>query len=258
MQQFAPRSGPGHTPNYSTRPQKIIITAITLFAVAGLLVGFTTGAIAHTMMHKQAKDTTTRPTAIPVTPMPTPMPTLAEIIDMRGVGCPLLKLSNSTPKPDETDSISAQILDAKNVKEDGACDPYHIPANPLTGEPNLTCKVWLSKQQDAIGKLNGPIYTRGTPLANPSVAYQQAFPDEEKNAFTNLTQVQDCSQNGTVTWNFKLSPQLQPGDYFIAVTVDWDGIRYRSFNLPITIAPPDGGKTNPPNQPTPPNGGPHA
>ncbi|HTK11677.1 MAG TPA: hypothetical protein VL485_31180, partial [Ktedonobacteraceae bacterium] len=79
MQQTIHKSSSPAGPNQNgPRSQSIIITAITLFALSGLLVGFAFGALTKTRTQpttntQQNKPST--PITVPHTATPTPVPT---------------------------------------------------------------------------------------------------------------------------------------------------------------------------------------
>jgi hypothetical protein len=215
MQQVAFR--PQQNLNGNNQTQKIVITAITLFALSGLMMGFAVGAF--TRPHKQtpAKQAT-MPTAI--AKQPTPKPTTAPTIDVAAVGiaCPIINLSSAVQNADGNTNytLSAEIQDQSTSKN-----------NPIPGcgsgkdlhAAGLTCKIWLARSQDSLRNLSSKNFSPVSNLQNP-------FPGEEQGAllFTgNQQQVQPCSQTGLTSWKYTLSPTLKAGNYYLAVVADWQG-----------------------------------
>lgn len=208
-------SGSGTDQYRNTRTQKIIIVAITLFALAGLMMGFAVGAITRPPRQVSITPTPPPPTALAQKPTPTatPAPTLT-VADL-GIGCPTVTANTGVQLADgNTDyTVSAEIVDKSIIKTTlcGKGKDLHAP--------DLTCKVWLTKSDDALHKLTRDQFNPVSNLQNP-------FPQEEQNALTFDTgqQVQPCSQTGPTAWTYKLSPSLKPGFYYVAVVADWKGI----------------------------------
>src|SRR5258708_38625980 len=90
--------------NGNSQPQKIIITAITLFALAGLLVGFTFGAINHP--NKAAPVTQTLNPSPVAGRTVTAQPTATIDVLKRGTNCPPVHDFSADEKPDGTSNYT--------------------------------------------------------------------------------------------------------------------------------------------------------
>jgi len=225
MQQVASR--PNQNLNGNNQTQKIVITAITLFALSGLMMGFAVGAF--TRPHKQA---TIKQAVVPATvaKQPTPKPTTAPIVDVAAVGisCPIITPSALSQVADGNTNytLTAEIQDQSISKEPMPCG---------TGKDlhaaGLMCKIWLTRSQNSLENLSRD---QLSPVSN----LQNLFPKEEQDAFQftgNQQQVQPCSQTGTTNWSYTLSPNLKPGTYFLAVVADWQGTVFNWTWKGITI-----------------------
>ena len=213
MQQVASR--PDQNLNGHNQTQKIVITAITLFALSGLMMGFAVGAF--TRPHKQA---IVQQTVVPTTvaKQPTPHPTTAPSVNVAAVGisCPIITPSAISQVADGSTSytLSAEIQDQSISK-----DPVPCGTGKDLHAAGLMCKIWLTRSQDSLRNLSKE---QLSPVSN----LQNIFPGEVQDAFQfadNQQQVQQCSLTGLTTWSYKLSPTLQSGTYFLAVVADWQG-----------------------------------
>jgi hypothetical protein len=219
MQQVAFRPNQnlnGNSKNSQT--QKIVITAITLFALSGLMMGFAVGAFTRPQKQAPVKQAVVHTT---VAKQPTPKPTTAQVVDVAAVGiaCPIITPSSYAQNADgNTDyTVKAEIQDqttSKNSPIPGCGSGKDLHA------AGLMCKIWVTRNIDSLRNLakSGDL----SPVTN----LQNAFPKEETDAFqfdNNQQSVQPCSQTGQTTWSYKLSPNLQPGNYFLAVVADWQG-----------------------------------
>ncbi len=225
MQQVASR--PNQNLNGNNQTQKIVITAITLFALSGLMMGFAVGAF--TRPHKQA---TIKQAVVPTTvaKQPTPKPTTAPAMDVAAVGisCPILNLSAISQNADGNTNytLSAEIQDQSISKNPKPCG-----TGKALRAAGLMCKIWLTQSQNSLENLSRQ---QLSPVSN----LQNLFPKEEQDAFQftgNQQQVQPCSQTGATNWGYKLSPTLKSGTYFLAVVADWQGTVFNWTWKGITI-----------------------
>lgn len=228
MQQFAARPNP--TSPGSSRTQKIVIVAITLFALSGLMVGFVVGAA--TRPHKQLTNAPTQQPTAPITQQTGKTPTSTSKpqvnVAANGIGCPKVQLDQADQNADNsTDyTVKALIADKSISKEPAPCG---------TGKPikasGLTCKIWLTDNLDSLHHLTKDQFNPASNLQNP-------FPKEVQNAFifdNNQQQVQPCNQTGTTSWSYKLSPNLKAGTYQLAVAADYNGLVFNWAWTTITI-----------------------
>jgi hypothetical protein len=213
MQQVASR--PKQNLNGNNQTQKIVITAITLFALSGLMMGFAVGAF--TRPHKQV---TAKQAVVPTTvaKQPTPRPTTAPIVNVAAVGisCPIITPSAISQIADGNTNytLSAEIQDQSMSKTPPCGSGKDLHA------AGLMCKIWLTRSQNSLRNLSKE-------QLNPVSNLQNIFPNEEQDAFQftgNQQQVQPCSLTGTTNWSYKLSPTLKSGNYFLAVVADWQGM----------------------------------
>lgn len=225
MQQVASR--PKQNLNGNNQTQKIVITAITLFALSGLMMGFAVGAF--TRSHKPTATTqTVMPPAL--TKQPTPQPTTAPTVDVAAVGisCPITSPSAISQVADGNTNytLSAEIQDQSISK-----DPVPCGTGKDLHTAGLICKIWLTRNQDSLKRLAREQLSPVSNLQNP-------FPGEVQGAFQftgNQQQVQPCNQTGLTTWSYTLSPTLKSGTYFLAVVADWQGqvFNWRWDNITI-------------------------
>ena len=222
-------------PNGASQVQSMIITAITLFALSGLMVGFTVGAFTHPRSAPQ----THKDTRIPVlTVSKSPVPTKAPAVDIAAVriGCPIpgnyqpVQLSDGT-----TDyTFSAQIVD-KSIDNASACGK----GKPLAVS-DLSCKIWLVKAQDDVRNLGDRISKLPDAERQATWNLQMPFPKEDTNALqmdSGSTTATTCNPTGgQTTWHYKLSPNLDPGTYYMAVLANWHGAYSNWTWVPLTVA----------------------
>ena len=226
MQQTIMRPEPDLQPNNGhTRYPPIIVTAITLCALSGLLIGFTVGALARP---KQLAQT---PQA-PIVPIQghTPTPVLTQVVNTVKLGCPIIDKYSNTAIPNGTIAYSMQI---HAVDATGKCP---ISGNPVQ-RPDITCKLWLSKihgEQKKIVVPDAALKNIGT-IAQP-------FSDEVERGlvFDDTTpQTQTCNSKGQATWKFGISTTVKHGDYSLAVLTAWGGTTANWSWVPIEITKAD-------------------
>lgn len=205
MQQMSkPQPNNGHT-----QVQSVIITAITLFALAGAILGFAVGA----MNHHSSQQGPTQPIA--QHPDKKPSPPAA---------------STQTPTPTPTPTVTAQKLcsvpvsysvlasgtyDVKLQAEgmvNGACTP--LPANGITTRLALVQKK---------PEVNTAVLKDPTSL-NSSTTITNEIPNSL--VFDDTTPQVQTTQNGVSTWKVTLSPSLPKGNYVIVGIADWNGTYY--------------------------------
>jgi hypothetical protein len=230
MHQIANRPGSSLVPNNSgnTRAQVIVITAISLFALAGFLLGFTTGALnrpSHSTTPPQLQQNT-KP-IVNRQPSPTQTQTVQQKVRL---GCPNVNWpwSDVPDLPaDGTTSytITAQAMD-KSIDNTTACGK----GKPVQ-QPGITCRLWLSKTTAIPDSIPGNIATLS----------QQTIPGEVQGglAYDPTTQeTQTCNANGQATWKFTISPSVDRGKYYIMVLTDWGGVYYNWtwYNVRVTKA----------------------
>jgi hypothetical protein len=199
--------------------QSIIVAAIILFAVSGLMVGFTVGAFVRpakqpTNNGNQTNLATTTSTTTPTTPT---------AITTTNIPMAPPSLTLSPPDGTQTYSVTMQAVDKND-------------ANKLITVDGITCRIWLVPQG------NDPNPTPGTQLPNDLLQhpenFNQPFPQEVQNALIfnppTVTETQPCVQ-GHAQWTFTISPSVAKGDYFLVGLTDWQGKNYNWRWVSLTV-----------------------
>jgi hypothetical protein len=214
MQQTMSRPQPNMQPNNQNngpaRTQSLIITAITLFALSGLIIGFATGAATRP---QQAAKPTTVPTQNPIAQQtkPTPVPTVHPV----ALGCPNIDQADGEGIADGTTTYQFQmhIVGTTNPK---SCDANTTPVQ----SSGITCKLWLSKIPG-----NKVIQIPASTLSNVD-AIKQPIEGEVTDSLifnTATPQTQLCNSQGQGAWKFSVSPNAKHGTYYLVVLIDWNG-----------------------------------
>ncbi len=213
---------PQTQPHGTSQVQYMIITAITLFALSGLMVGFTVGAFTHPRPVQQTHKGTTIP-ALTVSKSPTATKAPTVNIAQVKIGCPIPGNYQQTQISDGTTdyTFSAQIVD-RSIDPTPPCGK----GNPLA-LPDLSCKMWLVKEQDDVRKLADRINKLPADEREAVWNLQMPFPKEDTKALqmdTGSTAATTCNPTGgPTTWHYKLSPDLDPGTYYIAILANSHG-----------------------------------
>ena len=234
MQQVASRPQPN--PGGNSGHQTLLITAITMFALSGLLVGFAVGAFVRPA---SPHTNTNKPSGVvvaghPLTPTPTPAPQAVPL------GCPEIKTTSAvyttnTELPDGTTTytFSAQVKD----KSAGTCSKNNKPIL-ATG---ISCKLWLItripdgqillfpkedarlKHVDLTAPLTGTI--QNTDFAEvPGLQFDQTTP-----------QLQQCNAQGQGSWKYTIAPTTPAGNYDLVVLTNWAGKYFNWSWINLTI-----------------------
>lgn len=200
----------------------IIITAITLFAFSGLLLGFTAGALTRP---KQAQTGTHNNDGLqPIsqqtkTTQTTPTTTTAQI----KLGCPLITTDNNSLQANNTVNytLNVQAADKSAVCLQGK--PVH--------EAGITCKAWLIKASDNPKELPADRLLAVDGLGQP-------LPHEIVNGLTfdpTTPQVQPCNAQGQGTWKYGVASSVNKGHYRLMVLTDWQGKFYNWSWVDVTV-----------------------
>jgi hypothetical protein len=237
-----------------SRVQTIVITAITLFAISGLMVGFAVGAVMRPpQSNANANDGLAQvsPTAqVTQTTKTTPTATQAPTQDI-DLGCPAIPTAPSgTAAPDNvTDyEMSVQATDKTNYDPNGNKSCQYANGKPAGNNvtiDGLTCKIWVSSST------SGSTYQDHIRSLSTTAALSQPFPDELQNALMfdgSTPQMQTCNK-GTAQWKFKLSSAvLQAGNTYNIIAFTYYNQRY-NFNWAVITVPkyPLVGQSLPPN-----------
>ncbi|GCE27743.1 hypothetical protein KDA_32270 [Dictyobacter alpinus] len=202
----------------SAKPQNtgatsLIITAITLFALSGAILGFAIGAFTHPRAPQQVannnNNNNNKPAAKPTTAVkPTATPTPSVIA--QPVGCPAMTTASNL------DGMTFTVTLVVKNKVQGTCDPAKEP-NMIND--NVTCRIWLAKAKDD----KHPVIENDEKLFNKPESFATPFPNEVPNGlvFSNgASQTQMCKQ-GQANWTVNLSPNLPKGKYFVVGLTNW-------------------------------------
>ncbi len=205
-----------HPNNFNQQTRKIAVVAILLFALSGLISGFAVGAFVHPKGQTGA-GTGTSATGSRTTPIAhvthTAVPaTTAEYINL---DLPVISQGDYSyfqiANGSTNYTLSAQIINKDK--------------NP-TQAPDVTCKLWLTKEGDVNSILRADNYA----LLRSIDTIQQPFPKEVGGAFNYIApsqQIQPCAPTGKTSWSYTISQSVDPGTYNLVVLADWKG---KSFN----------------------------
>lgn len=200
----------------------IIVTAITLFALSGLLLGFTAGALTRP---KQAQtstpnNTNTQPVTIQTT---TPKTTVTTAPTQIKLGCPLVTADNNTLQANNNTNYT---LSVQAADKSGAC---------LQGKPvhaaGITCKAWLIKAADDPKDVPHDRLLNIDGLAQP-------LPHEIINGLTfdpTTPQLQQCNAQGQGTWKYGIASSVDKGKYHLMVLTDWQGKFFNWSWVDVTV-----------------------
>lgn len=216
-----------------SRSQTVITTALLLFAITGLLSGFTFKAMNRSPQSTPPTTNITKQSPVATkTKTPTSSPTAQPTVDITavGLGCPTVQADPNPQKPDGTTPYNAS-LQAVTSSHKG---PHKCSGDQLKAS-EITCKLWLTKNPDDTNTL----------LAKDSYAFLkdlnnlgQPIPDEEQGAliFSNNTPSEQlCHNDGTASWQYQISTSVQPGTYYLFYVVDWKGNRLNWSTAQVII-----------------------
>jgi hypothetical protein len=185
----------------NSQVQSVVIIAITLFALAGAILGFSVGALTrHPASNPQTANNSSsntkvkKPTQAATTPTPVPSPTTTA----QTLGPPVV---NGGPTLTGTYTYTLQAVDTANnaIKTNG-----------------ITCRLWITKSNPKT--LNTSGFKVIANLTSP-------VPNEVVGGLTfdgSTPQTQPCV-NGLGTWNVNFSTTLSKGTYYIVGLTDWNG-----------------------------------
>jgi len=193
-----------------------VLTAIILFALAGLLSGFSVGAFVRPGQRFQvnipsqtATVPTTHKTAIPTTTPGTEGPQF--------LGEPVI---DNSQYAETADGSTPYSFTAHAVSKSGAA---------ITSS-GITCKIWLTQDGKVSSHITADRLRSVDTLSEP-------FPKEVSGGmnFTAATPQTQMCNNGQGQWNYTLSPALHTGTYYIVVLMDWSGIHYNWSWIAIKV-----------------------
>lgn len=234
MQQTVFQPQPNLSQQSSTRAQSpsIIFIALTLFALAGLMIGFAVGVFLHRKTGLTAQNN--NGSSITVT-HPKTSPTVM-VVTPQELDCPkLLTLSSGTQIADGTTSYSIiEQAMALNKQGDPIC---HNASHPMQAS-GITFKLWLTKGFQKSLKLPGTPSQLQEVISNPitGTVGDQSYPDLQSLNFDPTTkQVQPSNNQGQTTWKYTIAPSVQSGNYDLVILTDWSGQYYNWSWIAITI-----------------------
>ena len=203
MQTVAGRS----SNNVNSQTRTIAVFAVLLFALSGLISGFAVGAFIHPRTQSTGNSgSSTKPPVVQKTQTPTTTSTPGVV----ELGEPVITLEDYT-SPEIADDTTGYTFSTLIVDK----------SNKAIHASDVTCKLWLTKNDNVTPLLSANNYD--IPKAINSI--QQPFPEEIQNGltFTTTQQVHACTPDGKTTWNFTVSPTVNPGVYSLVVLADWKG-----------------------------------
>ncbi|GCE06187.1 hypothetical protein [Dictyobacter aurantiacus] len=202
MQQSLKSQKPG---GGNSQVQTIMITAITLFALSGAILGFAVGAFTHPRTVQQIINTSggdkkTTPVVVAKTPSPITTAVTTQAIPQ---GCPGI---GTTYGIDGTITLTL----AAKQKVQGSCNPVNEPDLTSNG---ITCRIFLAKAKGVAPEIDGTDIA----LFKDTNNYGGTFPHEINPGLVVVnggSLTQPCMQ-GKATWTLKLADTLNKGKYYI-------------------------------------------
>ncbi|GHO83075.1 hypothetical protein [Dictyobacter formicarum] len=189
----------------NTQIQTIMITAITLFALSGAILGFAVGAFTHPHSAQPVTNTSgnnKKPTQVVVSKTPTATPTAATAQALP-LGCPGIGTGYNLDG-----SITITLIAKHKVA--GQCD---LNAEKNITSDGITCRIILTKAKDGLPVIDDTDRALFKDTAN----YSGTFPHEITPGLVisnGAPLTQPCVQ-GQAAWTLTLSPTLEKGNYYI-------------------------------------------
>lgn len=211
-------SAQGALNNLSTPPRAVVVTAILLFALSGLISGFAVGAFVRPNFALPSHDTGTTSVVqrnqTPATSLTqSPIPLAPPVI-------------NSFDTPEIADGTTVYTFSSQ--AEDQSIDKRH--GKPVHS-PGITCRLWL------IPATQNPFNIPLDSLKSPGNLQNGSLPGEVQALIFDPTtaQTQPCNPNGQGVWKYHLDPSMNPGQYYLMVLTDWQGVHYNWSWVMVTI-----------------------
>ena len=201
--------------NLSSQSRTIAVVAMLLFAVGGLISGFAVGAFIRPGHQAQPTGQTRLPTPPPANQSTTPTNTRHTQHPLP-LGYPTILQVNYIAVADDNSAytFTVQATDQSNGKR-AAGDPIH--------QTGITCKLWLTKDGNVSANMPADRLKAADSLSQP-------FPHEEPGSLDfydpSTPQTQMCNAKGQATWNYKVATSVEPGQYFLVVLTDWNGVHW--------------------------------
>jgi hypothetical protein len=221
MQQVTsqPQSNPNFRAGGNSRSTTILILALLLFALAGTLSGFATGAFTRPK-HVQTVVVNKIKSSPPTVIVRTQTPNATATPEVTKLGLPVVTQYTPSETPDNTTSytVSAYPIDQTTGKQ------------PHVGD--ITCKVWLTNDDHATATL-----LASQDKLRSLDAVSGVLPTEIQNGltFSSTPQIQSCNATGPTIWTYTVSSSINPGKYFLMILVDWKGNAYNWIARQINV-----------------------
>ena len=203
----------------NSQSRTVAVTAILLFALSGLISGFAVGAFVRPGFALPSSHTTGTTSSLQKNQTQTPTSTEQPI----PLGFPVIDQASNVELADGTTAytFSAQAVDQSIDKGHGK--PVHASG--------ITCRLWLlpiaqSPHDVPLDRLKSPESLQNTPLPGevPGLIFDQT-----------TSQTQLCNADGQGTWKYHLDPSVNPGQYYLVVLTDWQGMHYNWSWVMVTI-----------------------
>jgi hypothetical protein len=209
----------GPTNHSGPQSRTIAIVAVVLFALSGLISGFSIGAFIHPKLTSTGTGTSaTQPPIAQQTPV-----------------------TGKTPHPQRPFVLGEpEIVHYTYTEVADSSTPYTFSGQVVnsSGRPvyksDITCKIWLTQHGNTMSVINADNFKRLKAFAT----IQDPFPQEVVGGlnFSAATpQTQTCSASGNTSWNYTVSTSIDPGIYFIVLLTDWNGVHYNWYSAGINI-----------------------
>ncbi len=212
----------GQAPNVSSQSRTIAIVAVILFALSGLISGFSIGAFIHPPK-SSLTDMNTSGTIPPIAGQSSVTSKGPHTTKTVPLGWPVIKYFNDT---ETADGSTVYTFSAYPV--DQSVDTGHGKEVYASG---ITCKVWLIQHIPASSHLSLPIPTLRdiSAIQNPltGIAKGQQYAEIPGLSFNASTlEVHACNARGVTNWKYQIATTVAPGKYNLVVLTDWDGKRF--------------------------------
>jgi len=215
-------SRPQPTNTLSSQSHTIAFFAIFLFALAGLISGFSVGAFVRSNLALSALNSKL-PATPPVTSAlqtATHTPPTQSFVKL---GWPVIPDYSPIEVADDSTTYT---LNAYAV--DQSTDPGH--GNPVYTS-GITFKLWLVQRipTGITFMLAREDLQNVNTIQNPLTGKVQSQPYQEipgLNFDTGTQQTHRSNAKGRVTWKYQVASSVAPGDYDLVVLSDWDGKYY--------------------------------
>ncbi|RAQ95788.1 hypothetical protein [Thermogemmatispora tikiterensis] len=204
-------------PQSGTHLRRIVVSALVLFALAGIMSGFAFGAaVHHRSGASQPTPSPTVPTIAQHTTTPTPTPSPVPIL----LGIP--RFAAGPTFSEVADGQTSYTVTVQAIDKQGQA----------INRSGVTCKLWLVHRVPDGALLQLPDIGKRMDLAS----IQQPIPGQVKDKpydevaglqfSAGTPQTQPCDSQGRATWTYTISPGVQPGKYDLVLLTDWQGIHY--------------------------------